>query len=107
MMIDPDAARARIEADRVVGGGKDDPPYSVAPRRLEQVVAPDDVRAQDRLPRPLDREPAEMDDAVDAGNDPLHGGDLGKVGGDELLVGCEIGRNLQVAQPQARIDALE
>src|SRR5262249_46627960 len=31
----------------------------------------------------------------------------GKVGGEELLVGCEIGRNFQIAQPQARIDALE
>ena len=80
---------------------------ALAARRLEQVVAADDVGLQDRLPRPLDREAAEMDDAVDTLDGRLDLVDAGEVGGDEGLVGPEIGRLLDVAQPQLGIDALQ
>src|SRR5262249_53996721 len=61
-----DPARARIEADHVVRGSEYHAPHALAARRLEQVVAADDVGLQDRLPRPFDRESAEMHDAFDA-----------------------------------------
>src|SRR5262245_13091931 len=57
--VRPDAAAARIEADGVVGRGEDDALDAVPARRLEQVVAADDVGVEDRLPWPLDREAAE------------------------------------------------
>src|SRR5664280_639635 len=46
-------------------------------RRLEQIVAADDVGLQDVVPRPLDRKPAEMQNAVNALADRL---DLSQVG---------------------------
>src|SRR5262245_26819173 len=63
--VHADPTLARIEADRVVRGGEHHASHALAARRLEQVVAADDVRLQDRLPRPFDRKPAEMHDPLD------------------------------------------
>ena len=79
----------------------------MAPRRLEQIVAADDVGLQDGIPRPLDGESTEMDDAVDAGDSALDLGHAGEIGRDKGLVRTEIGRPLDVAQAQLAIDALE
>src|SRR5262245_48254167 len=49
-----DPALARIEADRVVRRGEHHALDLGAARSLEQVVAADDVGAEDRLPRPFD-----------------------------------------------------
>jgi hypothetical protein len=76
-------------------------------RRLEQIVAADDVGVEDGLPRPFDREAAEMHDAVDAGDHLLDLRQVGEIGRNELLVGREIAGPLDVAEPQAWIDALE
>src|SRR5207302_926714 len=84
VIVDPDAARARIEADRVIGRREDDALDPFAPRRLEQVVAADDVGAEDRLPRAFDRMPAEMDDAVDPVDHSFHRRRIGEVGGVRL-----------------------
>ena len=45
-----------------------------------------------------------MDDAVDAGDDVFHRGEIGEVGGDEVLVGGEIVRLADVAPADARIE---
>src|SRR5262249_61972032 len=66
--IGSDPAPARIEADRMVGGGKYDAPHLGLPSGLEQVVATDDVRIQNRIPRAFDRVAAEMHNAVHAGD---------------------------------------
>ena len=107
MHVDADVVVARIEADGVVGGGEHHALDALAARRLEQIVAADDVGLQDRLPRPFDREAAEMDDAFDALDGLLDLVELGEVGGDERLVVAEIGRRLDVAQPQLGIDRLQ
>src|SRR6185436_18256263 len=57
---------ARIEADRMVGRGEHDTLDTLLPRRLEQIVAADDVGLQDLVPGALDRIAAEMQNAVDA-----------------------------------------
>src|SRR5262249_7894141 len=67
----------------------------------------DDVRAEDRLPRPFDRVPAEMHDAVDARNGCLHLPYVGEVGAHEILARGEVRRRLDVARAQVRIDVLE
>src|SRR5882724_1539825 len=64
--VGADLALARIEADGVVGRGEDHALRAGLPRRLEEVVAADDVGIQDLIPRALDRMAAEMDDAVRA-----------------------------------------
>ena len=90
-IVDPDATLPRIEADDMVGGREHDPPDAVAARRLEQIVAADDVGLEDGLPRAFDREPAEMHDAVDADDGALDLGHVGEIGGDKALVRGEIG----------------
>jgi hypothetical protein len=106
-VVGADAAGARIEADRVIRRGEDDALDLGAARRLEQVVAADNVGAVDRLPRAFDREAAEMDDALDTRDRLLDRRHVGEIGGDEFLVGFEIARGANITQPQARIDVLE
>ncbi|MEH2507319.1 hypothetical protein V1290_006130 [Bradyrhizobium sp. AZCC 1578] len=77
------------------------------PRRFEQIVAADNVGLQDRVPRTFHRVAAEMQDAVDAFADRLNLRHVGEIGRLELLVLAEIGRRLQVAQQQVRIDRLQ
>src|SRR5262249_29334999 len=103
VMVSADAARARVEADRMVRRCEPDALAAGARRRLEQVVAADDVGMQDRLPRSFDREPAEMNDAVDTVDRLLDRREVGEVGGDEVLVGAKVARGLEGAQPQMRI----
>ena len=77
--------------------------HALAARRLEHVVAADDVVLQDRLPGVLDRAGAEVDDAVDALAEPLDRGEVGEIGRDELL--ARLGLDLDhVGQPERRID---
>ena len=73
--------------------------HALAARRLEQIVAADDVGLQDRLPGPFDREAAEMDDAVDALDDLLDLVELGEIGGDEASSAARSAGG-DVAQPQ-------
>ena len=47
-----------------------------------------------------------MDDAVDAGDDVFHRGEIGEVGDDEVLVGGKVVRFADVAPADARIEAL-
>src|SRR5262249_53458436 len=58
-----DASGARIKTDHVVRRGEHHPFDALPTRRLEQVIATDDVGLQDRVPRSFDREAAEMHDA--------------------------------------------
>jgi hypothetical protein len=53
---------------------------------------------------PFDRIAAEMQDAVDAFADRLDLRHVGEIGRLELLVLSQIGRRLQIAQQQVRID---
>ncbi len=69
----------------MVGAGEHDPLDASAPRRLEQIVAADDIGPEDGLPVGLDRLAAEMDDAVDAIAQRLAGGEVGEVGNDDFL----------------------
>ena len=71
------------------------------------IVAADDIGIEDRLPRPFDREPAEMHDAVDAGDRLLDLRHIGEIGLHEFLVGAQVGRLLDVADADLRIDALQ
>src|SRR6185436_8483103 len=80
-----DGAVAAVEADRVVAGRENDALHAVPARRLENVVAADDVGLQDALPRPLHRVAAEMHDRVDAFGDAQRVGHFGDVGLDEIL----------------------
>ena len=102
--VGADLALARIEADGVVGRGEDHALDAGLPRRLEEIVAADDIGLQDRVPRPFDRIAAEMDDAVRA----LHGRrdlvGLGEVGGDEGLARQQVLGLHLVAQHQAGIE---
>src|ERR1700692_3055686 len=94
----------RIEPYRVVRGREHDALDALLARRLEQIVAADDIGLQDVIPRPLDRKSAEMQDAVDTLADRL---DLRRVRQFcrlEFFVSAEIGRRFQVAQQQVRID---
>src|SRR5215813_3874517 len=61
--IHTDLPVARIEADRVIGRGKDDALGTGPVCRLEHVVAANDIGFMDGVPRALDRKSAEMDDA--------------------------------------------
>ena len=62
------------------------------------------LAGQNLLPRSLDRNPAEMHDALDAAEHRLDLRQIGKIGRDKLLVGCEIGRWADVAPAQIGID---
>src|SRR2546423_4952189 len=64
--VDADVVVTRVEADRMVGRGEDDALDTFPARRLEQIVAADDVGLQDRVPGPLSGDAAEVDDPVDA-----------------------------------------
>src|SRR5665213_2800344 len=69
--VGSDSVMARIEAHRMIRRREDDALDALSARRLEQVVAADDVGLQDRIPGVLDRNSAEMQDAVDALADRL------------------------------------
>jgi hypothetical protein len=56
-------------------------------RRLEQIVATDDIGLQDVVPRAFDRKPAEMQDAVDALADRLDLRRIGQLGRREIFRG--------------------
>ena len=57
-----------IEAGDVVRAREHDPADAVLARRFVEVVHADDVGLQDRLERSLDRDAAEVDDRLDAGD---------------------------------------
>src|SRR5581483_8402411 len=105
--VGADAVMARVEPHRVVGGSEHHPLDALAARRLEQVVAADDVGLQDRLPRAFHRVAAQVDDAVDAVDDALHLLDAGEVGGNERLVVGEVGGLPDVAQAKVGVDGLQ
>src|SRR5262245_52040004 len=105
--IDANAMVAGVEPDGVVGGGEHDALHALSARCLEQIVAADDVGLQDPLPGSLDREAAQVDHPVDPIHRPLHLLDPGKLGPDELFIGAQISRLLDVAQAQLRIDRFE
>ena len=96
-LVHADATLPRIEADDMVRGCEHHPSDALATRGLEQVVATDDVGLQDGIPRSLDREPSEMDNAVDARDGALDLGQAGEVGRDEGFVRAKVGRPLDVA----------
>ena len=102
--VGADAAVARVEAHRVVGGGEHHALHALAARGLEQVVAADDVGLQDRLPRPFHREAAQMHDAVDTVHDRLDLLHDGEVRRNEDLVGGKVRRGDDVGEAQLRID---
>src|SRR5262245_54215311 len=105
--VDADAFDARVEADGVIGGGKDHALDALAARRLEQIAAADDIGVEDGLPGAFDRMPAEVDDAFATFDGPLDLGQIAKLGRDKLLLAAQICRSFQVAQAQLRIDRLE
>jgi hypothetical protein len=69
----------------VVRGRKNDALDAFTARRLEQVVAADDIGLQDRIPGTLDRVAAKMKNAVDAFADRLDLGEIGQIGSLELF----------------------
>ncbi|MEY9984904.1 hypothetical protein ABH995_004241 [Bradyrhizobium yuanmingense] len=95
---------ARIEADGVVRRGEHHALDAFAVRRLEQIVAADDVGLEDLIPGAFDRITAEMENAVDALADRLALREIGKVRGLEFFIGAEIGRRLDIGQKEIRVD---
>ncbi len=81
---------ARGEADRMVGGGEDDPPDPGLPGRLVEVVGALDVGAQDLLERGLQGDPREMHDRVDPGEGRAQRLLVAQVGGDGIR--CAVDR---------------
>jgi hypothetical protein len=73
-------------------------------RRLEKIVAADDVGLQDSVPWAFDRIAAEMQDAVDALADRLDLREVRKLGRLKLFVCAEIGRRLHIAQQQIGVN---
>src|SRR5215216_2772710 len=106
-ILHPDPPPPRIKADRVVRRGEHDALDPGPARRLEQIVAADDVGLQDRLPWALDRKAAEMHDAVDPLHDFLHRREVRKLGRHESLIRAEICRRAHIAHAQFWIDAFE
>src|SRR5277367_2642417 len=74
-----DAAAPRIEADGVVRRGENDALDLVAPRRLEQIVAADNIGVEDAVPGLLDGFAAEVNDAVDAIDNFFHLREVGEI----------------------------
>src|SRR5712691_8845531 len=105
--VHANAALARIEADGMVRRREHDALDAVPARSLEQIVATDDVRLENGVPWPFDREAAEMHDAVDAGDGPLDACHVGEIGRHEAFVRCEVGGPCNVAQPDVGIDTFE
>ena len=103
--IDADALVARIEADGVIGGGEYHALDAGAAGGLEQIVSADDIGLQDHVPRAFDRVAAEMHDAVDAGDDFLDRGEIGKIGRHEIFIGGEIAGLAQIAPADARVES--
>src|SRR3954466_7404936 len=56
-----DGLAALVEANRVVARREEDALHAILPRRLEDVVATNDVRLEDRVPRTFDRIATEVD----------------------------------------------
>ena len=71
----------------MVRRGEDDPLHALEARRLEEVVAADDIGVVDDVPVRLDRIAAEMEDAVDAGDGAAERLDVAEVGGRHLSSG--------------------
>src|SRR6516162_3804477 len=105
--VDANVLVARVEAHRVVGRGKHDALDALPTRGLEEIVAAHDVGLQDRLPGSLDREPAQVDHSIDPIHGPLDVLDPGKLGRHEILIGAQISRFFDVAEPQLWIDRFE
>ena len=105
--LDADPPLPRIEADRMVRRREHDPLDPGAARGLEQIVAADDIGVEDRLPRPFDREAAEMDDALHALDGALDLAHDREIGLDEGLVRRQVGGWREVAPADVRIDAFE
>ncbi len=89
-VVGADAPLTRVEADGVVRRGEHHALDAAQPRRLEQVVAANDVGLQDLLPRALGREAAEMDDPLRAIHGALDLAHDGEVRLDEGLVCGEV-----------------
>jgi hypothetical protein len=91
---------AAVEAYRVIAAGEHHPLHIRKPGRFEDIVGADDVRAEDRLPGPLDRIGAEMGDAVHALDGIGDGGRIGEVAGDRLFTLARVRDRLAVEQAQ-------
>src|SRR5665213_3622466 len=102
--VGSDPVMPRVETDRMVRRCEHHALDALFARRLEQIVAADDVGLQDVVPGTFDRKSTEMQDAVDALAERLDLRGIGQFGGLELFCAAEIGRRLEVAQEQIRID---
>src|SRR3954454_3886395 len=88
------AMMTRVETNRVVGRGEDHTLDALSTCGLEQIVAAEEVGLQDVAPGAFDRNPAEMQDAVDAFADRLDLREIGEIGRLEFFVRTEIGWRL-------------
>src|SRR5262249_46243385 len=102
-----DALRARIKPNSVIGRREHHALDAGAARRLEQIVAADDIGVEDRLPRSLDGMTAEMNDTLDAGDRLLDLREIGEIGGDKVIAGGKIRGLADIARPKMRIDAAQ
>jgi hypothetical protein len=104
-MIDP--LGARVEADRVVAGGKDDAFYAGPARRLEDIVQADDVSFENHRPRVLARDAAEMDNPVDAGSHALDRSHVRKLGAVDFFSITRRRHGQPIGKAQNRIDTAQ
>jgi hypothetical protein len=97
-----DALGAPVIADRVVGAGEDDALHALPARRLEGVVAADDVVGVDRLPIRLDRRAAQVHHRVDPVHGRRHRGRVAEIGLVQLLAGRRRAQRADVRETQPR-----
>jgi hypothetical protein len=100
-----DLLLARIEADRVVAGGKDNALDAGAACRFEEIIKADDVSLEDHRPFVLARDTAEVNDAVDFGDHPLDGRHVGEFGAIDFLPFAGRRQCDPIGKPQDRVDA--
>ena len=90
---------APIKSHGMIGRRKDDALHAGAMRGLEQIIAADDVGVEDRVPWGLDRNAAQMDDAVNSVYNLLDLRVFVKIRADEVFTGPKIVRDPDVAEP--------
>ncbi len=99
-----DAFVLPVEADDMVGTGKENARHPVAMGRLVEIVQPHDIGIEDVVEPVFGRNAAQMQDAIATGHNPLHRLAVAQIAADELCAAGQFAGIGNICQPKGSGD---
>ena len=96
--LDVDMLVLPVEADRMIGAGKQNARHAMGTGCLVEIIEPEQIGIEDLGKLVLDRDTAEMNDAIAAFDELHHRIGIAEIAGDKLLMGGSLAEIDDVGQ---------